>query len=99
MKKIIIAVSVLLLVAFVIIKVSSAQNSTQENKKTSSEAKMNCAKGPSVSCCAKMADSKTPGAKCMEGKGDSTNSKTCCSNMKTSMKDCDPARCTMKAKK
>ena len=99
MKKIIIAVSVLLLVAFLIIKVSSAQNSPQDNKKASTEAKMNCAKGPSVSCCAKMADSKTPGAKCMEGKGDSTNSKACCSNMKTGMKNCDPARCQMKNKK
>ncbi len=105
MKKIILAISGLLLVALVVIKVANAQNTAQEVKKASTETKMDCKKGPSASCCAKMADSKTTGAKacdpakCKEAKCDTTKGKACCANMKTSMKNCDPSKCTMMTKK
>jgi hypothetical protein len=100
MKKIIIAISGLLLVVCIVIKVVDAQSNPQDTKKASTETKMDCKKGPAVSCCSKMADSKTAGdkacdpAKCKDAKCDTTKGKACCANMKTGMKNCDPARCT-----
>jgi hypothetical protein len=105
MKKIIVVISGLLLVAVVLIKVTNAQSNPQEVKKASTETKMDCGKCPSASGCAKMADSKTTGAKvcdpakCKEGKCDTAKGKACCANMKTTMKNCDPAKCTMMTKK
>ena len=99
MKKIIIAISGLLLIACIVIKVANAQSNPQDTKKASTETKMDCKKGPSVSCCSKMADSKTAGAikcdpsKCKDAKCDTTKGKTCCANMKAGIKNCDHARC------
>jgi hypothetical protein len=93
MKKIIIAISGLLLVVCIVTKVANAQSNPQDTKKPSTETKMCCKKGPSVSCCSKMADSKTDGAikcdpsKCKDAKSDTTKEKTCCANMKTDRKN------------
>ena len=95
----------LLLVASIVIRVVNAQSTPQEVKKASTEAKMDCKKGQTGSCCAKMADSKTSGnkacdpAKSRETKCDTTKGKACCANMKTGMKNCDPSKCTMTSKK
>jgi len=105
MKKILIAISGLLLVAVVAIKIANAQSTPQDTKKASTEAKMDCGKCPSSSACAKMADSKTAGvkvcdpSKCKEVKCDTAKSKATCANMKTGMKNCDPSRCSMMSKK
>jgi len=105
MKKIIVFISGLLLVAVVVIKVSNAQSNPQEVKKASTETKMDCGKCPSASGCTKMADSKTTGAKvcdpakCKDTKCDTTKGKACCANMKGGMKNCDPAKCTMMTRK
>jgi len=105
MKKIVVALSGLLLAAVIIIKVSNAQTTPQEVKKASTETKMDCGKSKSAACCAKMTDTKTADAKVSdpskskEGKSDTTKSKACCANMKTGMKDCDPAKCSGMAKK
>ena len=105
MKKILIVLSGLLLIAVVIIKVANAQSTPQEVKKASTETKMDCGKCPSASSCAKMADAKTTNAKvcdpakCKEVKCDTTKCTTSCSTSGTSMKSCDPAKCTGMTKK
>jgi|WetSurSiteA1Bulk_404760.scaffolds.fasta_scaffold68913_2 hypothetical protein len=115
MKKIIIGLSGFLLVAFVAVMVVNAQQGTQEVKKVSTEAKMDCGKCPSASSCAKMADSKTgevktcdpakckemgcDPAKCKEGKCDPSKCKAGCNAAKTEMKNCDPSKCSGMAKK
>ena len=105
MKKILIVLSGLLLIAVVIIKVANAQSTPQEVKKASTETKMDCGKCPSASSCAKMADARTTNAKvcdpakCKEVKCDTTKCTTSCSTSGTSMKSCDPAKCTGMTKK
>jgi hypothetical protein len=56
MKKIIIGLSGIIIVAFVVIMVANAQNNTQEAKKPASEVSADCAKCPSAAACATMAD-------------------------------------------
>jgi hypothetical protein len=105
MKKIIIALSALLLVAIVVIKVANAQNTPQDVKKVQTEAKMDCSKCPSTSACSKMAgpgkcDMKTcDPAKCKEGKCDTAKCKAGCEKMKSNMKNCDPSKCSGMNKK
>lgn len=105
MKKILIVLSGLFLIAVVIIKVANAQSTPQEVKKASTETKMDCGKCPSASSCAKMADAKTTDtkvcdpAKCKEAKCDTTKCRTSCPVAKTGMKSCDPAKCTGMTKK
>jgi 4-hydroxy-L-threonine phosphate dehydrogenase PdxA len=105
MKKILVAISGLLLAAIVVVKVANAQSTPQEVKKVSTETKMDCAKTKASACCAKMKDSKSADAKvcdpskCKEGKCDTSKCKAKCANMKTAMKDCDPAKCSGIAKK
>ena len=105
MKKVLIILSGLLLIAVLIIKVASAQNTPQEVKKASTETKMDCGKCPSASSCATMAVAKTTEAKvcdpakCKEAKCDTTKCKTSCSTAKTSMKSCDQAKCAGMTKK
>jgi hypothetical protein len=92
MKKIIILISGLLLLAIVVIKVANAQISTQEVKKAATEKKMDCGKNCQTS---KTCDP----SKCKEGKCDTTKCKASCSNMKSQMKNCDPSKCNGMAKK
>jgi hypothetical protein len=115
MRKIIIGLSGLLIVAFVIIKVANAQSTPQEVKKNTSEKKMDCGKCPSASACEKMKDAKTgevvkcdpakckemgcDPAKCKEGKCDPAKCKADCPNAKGGMKNCDPAKCDGMTKK
>jgi hypothetical protein len=115
MKKIIIGLSGLLIVAFFVIKVANAQGTTQEVKKDATEKKMDCGKCPSAAACAKMGDTKTADAKvcdpakckemgcdpakCKEGKCDPAKCKASCADSKSEMKNCDPAKCQGMAKK
>ena len=105
MKKIIIAITTVSLVAILVLGVANAQSDQKEVKKASTETKMDCQKSMSSSCCAKMSDKKTAEtkvcdpAKCKSGKCDTAKCKTNCANMKTGMKDCDPAKCSGMAKK
>jgi hypothetical protein len=109
MRKIIIGLSGLLIVAFVVIKVANAQTIPQEVQKNPTEKKMDCGKCPSAVACAKMTDTKTgevkkcdpakckemgcDPAKCKEGKCDSTKCKTKCAEANGEIKKCDPAKC------
>jgi hypothetical protein len=101
MKKIIITISALVIVALIIIKVTNAQASTQGNKNSPTEAKMGCGKGQPITGCAKMSDSKmTEGkvcdhSKCKEGKCDTAKCKMVCAEIKTGLKNCEPAKCRM----
>jgi hypothetical protein len=105
MRKLIIGLSGLLLVAFVVIKVASAQTSPQEAKKNATEQKMDCGKCPSAEACAQKADSKTADgkkcdpAKCKEAKCSSANCKEKCSDSKGDMKGCDTTKCSKSVKK
>jgi hypothetical protein len=115
MRKIIIGLSGLLIVAFVVIKVANAQSAPQEVQKAVTEKKMDCGKCPSAATCAKMTDSKTgevkkcdpakckemgcDPAKCKEAKCDSAKSKAKCAEANGGMKKCDPAKCDGMAKK
>lgn len=107
MKKVIIGLSGLVVLAFVVVLFVNAQNSTQEVKKVASEVSANCAKCPTASTCAQVGGTKTAAcdpAKCKEGKCDMTCCKDgkcdpaiCkanCANTKGDMKNCDPAKCT-----
>jgi hypothetical protein len=107
MRKVILGLSGILVIAFAVILVSNAQNSTQEVKKTSTEAARGCPKGPAASCCAKMAETKAceaktcdpakckemgcDPAKCKEGKCDPATCKAKCTSAEG--KKCDPAAC------
>lgn len=105
MKKIIVAISGLLLIAFVVIKVANAQSTPQDVKKASTEQKMDCGKCPSTEACAQKADSKTSEvksndpAKCKEGKSDSTKCKAKITTAKDEMKNCDTTKCKGMVKK
>jgi hypothetical protein len=98
MKKIIIAISGLLLVAVVVIKVASAQSTPQDVKKAPKEARMDCGKCP-VSCAAKMGGPKTTESKVLDpakfndAKGDTTKCKASCATSKDGKSKCDPAKC------
>ena len=63
MKKIIIGFSGILLIAFIVIMVANAKNSTREVNKPATELSMDCAKCPSASACGMMAETKTLKAK------------------------------------
>jgi hypothetical protein len=102
-------------VAFVIIMVANAQNSTQEVKKaaTTTEMSQACGKCPSAASCAKMSGANTAEvkacdpAKCKEMGCDPAKCKegkcdpaTCKANLAaTGGKKCDPAACMGAAKK
>jgi hypothetical protein len=84
MKKLLIAITGLFLIASLTI---NAQ--TQDGKKAT-EKKM--------SCCMNKSSMAADTSKCKEMKGDSSKCKMKCSEMKTGMK-CDPAKCKDMAKK
>jgi hypothetical protein len=85
MKKILIAITGLFLITSLIINAQAQQKTTTKNK---------------MSCCMNkgtmtIADS----SKCKAGKCDTSKCKTSCTNMKTGMKNCDPAKCSTMTKK
>ena len=110
MKKKLVAISVILLLAGSII---NAQVTSKNGTKTTTETKMNCGKCPQAKGCAMMADAKTTEtgmktAKCKEVSCDSTKCKGKCDaskcksgdkGMTTQTKDCDPAKCKMMSEK
>lgn len=107
MKKVILGLSGLLVLAFVIVIVANAQNSAQEVKKPATEMSKDCGACPSASAavCATKADTKTADvkkcdpAKCKEGKCDPATCKALCTAANGTMKKCDPAMCQGMAKK
>jgi hypothetical protein len=110
MRKIIVGLSGLLIIAFVAIKVVNAQTTPQEVKKNTTEQKMDCGKCPSAEACAQKTDAKTcdpakckemgcDPAKCKEGKCDVTKCKAKCDGAKGEKKNCDPAKCSGMDKK
>lgn len=94
MKKILVALSVLLLVAVFIIKVANAQGTQQDVKKNTPQSEMKCCNGPHTGC-AMMSDT----TKCKGMKSDTTGCKKKCSEMKAGMKDCDKTKCKKMTKK
>jgi hypothetical protein len=109
MKKIILGMSGILLIAFVIVMVANAQHSPQEVKKAATETKMDCGKCPSAAACATATDTKKAEtkvcdpanckkmgcdpAKCKEGKCDMAKCKENCTGSTGEMKKCDPSKC------
>lgn len=103
MKKVIIAISALVILTFVVISAVNAQNDQKKEKKGKTEAVKDCSKCPSAASC-EMAAGETPvpsqvkhsgascdPAKCKEGKsGDAC--KTVCTKAGPDAK-CDPAKC------
>lgn len=114
MKKVILGLSGILVIAFVVIMVANAQNNTQEVKKASTtEMSADCAKCPTAATCAKMTAAKASEvktcdpAKCKEAGCDPAKCKegkcdpaTCKANCAVADgKKCDPATCMGAAKK
>lgn len=97
MKKVIIAITSVLLAAVLIIKVSNAQTSVKDVKKETTEKKMDCGKCSSATktCDMKACDK----SKCKEVKCDTAKCKSACAGMKTEMKNCDASKCTGMNKK
>jgi cytoskeletal protein RodZ len=100
MKKVIIGLSGLVILAFVVILFTNAQATKQEVKKATTEVSKDCAKCPTASTCTKMNEAKGPSAnttaitpvacdpaKCKDAKCDMTK----CKEGK-----CDPATCKAK---
>jgi hypothetical protein len=95
MKKVIIGLSGLVILAFVVILFTNAQTGTQEVKKPATEVSKDCAKCPTAATCAsasgpKVTETKAATcdpAKCKEAKCDMTK----CKEGK-----CDPATCKTK---
>jgi hypothetical protein len=79
MKKVILALSGILVAAFVIVFVANAANGTQEVKKATTEVSKDCSKCPSAAACekkdAKSTDAASCAAKCKEAGMDHANCK------------------------
>jgi hypothetical protein len=110
MKKIILSLSGIVMVAFVITMVANAKNAPQEVKKATTEVSKDCGKCPSAATCEKMKEGNTcdpakckeagcDPAKCKEGKCDPEKCKANCKNGSGDAKKCDPANCKGAAKK
>jgi hypothetical protein len=109
MKKIIIGLTGIVLVAFVVVMMVNAQEKPKEAKKAATEVSKDCGKCPSAAACAKMGEAKTAEAKtcdpakckemgcdpakCKEGKCDPATCKATCTGATGDAKACDPATC------
>jgi hypothetical protein len=97
MKKIIIALTGILLAAFIVIKVADAQNSTQETKKCCTEMAKDGGKCPSAAGCANMKEAHSGWAKaseaskCTMAKTDSVSCKAKCTTASADVKKCEGA--------
>jgi hypothetical protein len=108
MKKAIIGLSGLVILAFVIILFTNAQTGTQEVKKAATEVSKDCSKCPTASTCTKASGPNVTEtkavtattcdpAKCKEAKCDPATCKVVCASAKGDTKACDPAKCPKKA--
>jgi hypothetical protein len=110
MKKVIIGLSGLVILALVVILFTNERTGTKEVKKAATEVSKDCAKCPSASTCTKMTETKAAACdmtkckegkcdmtKCKEGKCDLATCKTNCAKANGEMKNCDPAKCPMKS--
>ena len=110
MKKIIIGLSGLIILAFAVILFTNAQSTKREVKKVATEVTKNCTKCPSSATCAKMTETKATSCdmskckdakcdmtKCKEAKCDPATCKTKCAETKGEMKNCDQSKCQMKS--
>jgi hypothetical protein len=111
MKKVIIALSGIIIAAFVVILITSAQNAKQESNKAGTEISKDCSKCPATSACAKMKygtaseakscdstkckEKSSDPATCKEGKSSHEGCKTACTS--TAAGDAKP--CDMAKKK
>lgn len=93
MKKVIIGLSGLAVLAFVVILFVNAQNGTPESKKASTEISKDCAKCPSAATCTSMTEAKastaTATVACDPAKCKAAN----CDMTKCKEGKCDPATC------
>jgi hypothetical protein len=92
MKKVILGLSGILVVAFVVIMVANAQNNTQQVKKTPATTEMSaaCGKCPSAATCAKMSTTSTTEAKACDP---AVCKAAGCDPAKCKEGKCDPATC------
>jgi hypothetical protein len=100
MKKIIIGLSSIIILALAVILFTNARNENTEVKKAATEVSKDYAKCPSASKCANMTDTKSAACemtKCKEAKCDPATCKKNCADAKGDMKNCDPAKCPMKS--
>jgi hypothetical protein len=102
MKKVILGLSGFVILVFVVVLFTNAQNSQQEVKKAGTEMSKDCGKCPSASACGKMAETKTcdpakckelgyDPAKCKEGKSNPANCKAISAKAVGETKKCCPA--------
>lgn len=100
MKKIISILSGLFVVAFIVIKVASAQDHPREANNAATEVKMDCTKcsrnaTTANMTCSKKCEMKTcDPAKCKEAKCDTMKCKAGCSAMRSQMTNCNKAKCS-----
>lgn len=109
MKKVIIGLSGIVILAFAVILFVNAKSSTTEVKKAATEVSKDCANCPSAATCTSMTESKTAAscdmtkckdakcdpAKCKEGKCDPAKCTGTCDMKTGEAKTCDPAACPM----
>jgi hypothetical protein len=100
MKKVIIGLSGLVVLAFVVILFTNAQASKQEVKKATTEVSKDCGKYPSAATCTKMSGAKGPNTTDSETKAASCDPAKCksagCDMTKCKEGKCDPATCKTK---
>jgi hypothetical protein len=112
MKKVLIGIGSVLIMAFVVVSVANANKSTQDDKKAKTEVKKDCSKCPNAATCDPSTAHKTMTCdpekckaagcdpeKCKATGCDPANCKAKCEKAGTEMKSCDPAACPGHAKK
>lgn len=101
MKKVIIGLSGIVILAFAVILFVNAQNSSKGVTKAATEVSKDCAKCPSASTCNKMGVTTAAvcdTAKCKEGKCDMAKCKEGkCDMAKCKESKCDPSTCKAKS--
>jgi hypothetical protein len=105
MKKIIIGLSGLVVLAFAVVLFTNAQASKQEVKKAATEVSKDCGKCPSASTCPEAAKTKVAGPNAGEAKIEGSKAGACdmakckaagCDMTKCKEGKCDPATCKAK---
>jgi hypothetical protein len=108
MKKVIIGLSSVVILAVVVILFTNSKTTPQDTKKAATEMSKDCGKCPSAAKCSEMSGSKAAPcdmAKSKDANGDVTAkneekpaagaTKACCPEGKAKSKNCDPATCPM----
>ncbi len=112
MKKVLIGLGSVLIMAFVVVLVANASGSAQDDKKAKTEVKKDCSKCPNAAACSESKDIKTAcdpekckaagcdPEKCKATGCDQANCKQKCEKAGgADMKSCDPAACPGHTKK